>query len=42
MYVCMYVCMYVYCNEDEFIKASGKYQNVLKNSGCEDKLIYTP
>ena len=29
-------------NEDEFIKASGEYQNVLKNSGFEDKLIYTP
>ena len=30
------------CNEDEFIKASGEYQNVLKNSGFKDKLIYTP
>ena len=30
------------CNDDEFIKASGEYQNVLKNSGLEDKLIYTP
>ena len=29
------------CNEDEFIKASGEYQNVLKNSGFKDKLIYT-
>ena len=30
------------CNEDEFIKASGEYQNVLKNSGFQDKLVYTP
>ena len=30
------------CNEDEFIKVSGKYQNVLKNSGFKNKLIYTP
>ena len=30
------------CNEDEFIKASGEYQNVLKNSGFKGKLIYTP
>ena len=30
------------CNEYEFIKASGEYQNVLKNSGFKDKLIYTP
>ena len=29
------------CNEDEFIKASGGYQNLLKNSGFKDKLIYT-
>ena len=30
------------CTEDEFIKASGEYQNVLKNSGFKDKLTYTP
>ena len=30
------------CNKDEFIKASGEYQNVLKNSGFKDKLIYIP
>ena len=30
------------CNEDEFIKALGEYQNVLKNSGFKDKLVYTP
>ena len=30
------------CNEDEFIKASDEYQNVLRNSGFKDKLIYTP
>ena len=30
------------CNENEFIKASDEYQNVLKNSGFKDKLIYTP
>ena len=30
------------CNEGEFIKAPGEYQNVLKNSGFKDKLIYTP
>ena len=30
------------CNEDEFIKASDEYQNVLKNSGFKDKLVYTP
>ena len=28
------------CNEDEFIKASSEYQNVLKN--FKDKLVYTP
>ena len=27
------------CNEDEFLKASGEYQNVLKNSGFKDKLV---
>ena len=39
------MCVYIYnlsYNEDEFIKASGKYQNVLKNSGFKDKLVYTP
>ena len=30
------------CNEDEFIKASGDYKNVLKNSGFKDKFVYTP
>ena len=30
------------CDEDEFIKASGEYHNVLKNSGFKDKFIYTP
>ena len=30
------------CNEDELIKASSKYQNVLKNSSFKDQLIYTP
>ena len=30
------------CNEDEFIKTLGEYQNVLKNSGYKDKLFYTP
>ena len=30
------------CNEDEFIKASDEYQNVSKNSGFKDKLVYTP
>ena len=30
------------CNEDEFIKASDEYQNVLKNSDFKDKLVYTP
>ena len=30
------------CNKDEFIKASDEYQNVLKNSGFKDKLVYTP
>ena len=30
------------CNKDEFIKALDEYQNVLKNSGFKDKLVYTP
>ena len=30
------------CNEDEFIKASREYQNVLKSSGFKDKLVNTP
>ena len=30
------------CNEDEFIKASSEYQNVLKNSDFKEKLVYTP
>ena len=30
------------CNEDKFIKASSKYQNVLKSSGFKNKLVYTP
>ena len=30
------------CNKDELIKASGEYQNVLKNSGFKDKLVYIP
>ena len=29
------------CNEDEFIKTLGEYQNVLKNSCYEDNLFYT-
>ena len=29
------------CNEDEFLTASGEYQNVLKNSGFKDKLVWT-
>ena len=29
-------------NEDEFIKASGEYKNVLKKSGFKDKFIYIP
>ena len=28
------------CNEDQFIKASSEYQNMLKN--FKDKLVYTP
>ena len=30
------------CNEEEFNKASTEYQNVLKNSGFKDKLLYHP
>ena len=29
------------CNEDQFLRSSGKYQNMLKDSGFKDKLIYT-
>ena len=32
----------LFCNGNEFIKAPGKYQNVLNYSGFKDELIYTP
>ena len=29
-------------NEDEYIEASGEYQNKMKKSGFKDKLVDTP